>query len=124
MQIRHYFLQFLLIKLAAEWWHHASAANNALHHVFIGRGKAAGQVGLLVQLFQPWSLVSAGRIRRVAAKAINIEDLASAGLLGVQSQFGIGHLGGIFAAAGQQSGHCDHQKNGRYSAQVTIMSVA
>jgi hypothetical protein len=45
-------------------------------------------------------------------------------LLCIQSQFGISHLGGIFAAAGQQSGHCHHQKNGRYSAQVTIMSVA
>jgi hypothetical protein len=60
----------------------------------------------------------------MAIDTVNIEDLASARLLGVQSQFGIGHLGGIFAATGQQSGHYRHQKNGRFSAQVTIMSVA
>jgi hypothetical protein len=60
----------------------------------------------------------------MAVEAINIKDLASMGLFCIQSQFGIGHFGGIFAAAGQQSGHCYHQKNGRYSAQVTIMSVA
>lgn len=124
MQVRHHFLQFLLFKLVSEWWHHASPANNALHHVLVSRGEAAGQVGFLVQLFQPRPFVSAGRIRGMAIHAINIEDLASPGLLCVQPQFGIGHLGGIFAAAGQQSGHCHHQKNGRYSAQVTIMSVA
>ena len=124
MQVRHQHLQFLLVKLVAEWGHHASATNNTLHHVFIGRGKAAGQVGLLVQLFQPWSFVPAGGIRGMAIETINIEDLASLGLLCIQSQFGIGHLGGIFAAAGQQSGDCHHQKNGRYSTQVTIMSVA
>ena len=124
MQVRHHFLQLLLVKLVSEWRHHASATNDALHHMFISRGKAAGQVRLLVELFQPWSFVPAGGIRRMAAEAVNVEDLASAGLLCIQSQFGIGHLGGIFAAAGQQSGHCHHQKNGRYSAQVTIMSVA
>jgi hypothetical protein len=60
----------------------------------------------------------------MAGEAINVKDLASAGLLRIQSQFSIGHLGGIFAATGQQSGDCHHQKNGRYSTQVTIMSVA
>jgi hypothetical protein len=60
----------------------------------------------------------------MAIDTVNIEDLASPGLLCIQPQFGIGHLGGIFAATGQQSGHCRHQKNGRYSTQVTIMSVA
>ena len=60
----------------------------------------------------------------MAAQAVNIEDLASLGLLRVQSQFSIGHLGGISAAAGQQTSHGHHQKNGRYSTQVTIMSVA
>ena len=60
----------------------------------------------------------------MAIQAVNIENLASLGLLRIQSQFGIGHLGRIFAAAGQQSGHAHHQKNGRYSTQVTIMSIA
>ena len=131
MQVRHHLLQLLLIELAAEWRHHASAANNALHHVLIRRGQAAGQVGLLVQLFQSGTFVPAGRIRGMTVDAVNIEDPASAGLFCIQSQFGIGHLGGIFAATGQQSGHCHHQKNGRYSQkngryspQVTIMSVA
>jgi hypothetical protein len=124
MQVRNHFLQLLLIKLTAEWRHHASAANNALHYVIIGRGEATGQVGLLVEFFQPWSLVPAGRIRWVAAQAVNVKDLASSGLLCIQSEFSIGHLGGIFATARQQSGHYRHQKNGRYSTQVTIMSVA
>src|SRR6476646_8568376 len=124
VQVRHHFLQLLLIKLAAEWRHHASATNNALHHVFVSRGKAARQVRLLVELFQPWPLVPAGGIRGMAVQAINIKDLASAGLRRVQAQFSIAHLGGIFSATGQQSGDYRHQKNGRYSAQVTIMSVA
>ena len=124
VQIRDDFLQFLLVELPAEWGHHASAANNALHHVLVSRGKTAGQVGFLVELFQPRSFVPAGGIRGMAVHAVDIEYFASAGLLCIQSQFSIGHLGGIFAAAGQQSGHCHHQKNGRYSAQVTIMSVA
>ena len=124
MQVRNYFLQLLLIKLATERWHHASAANNTLHHVFIICRKAAGKVRFLIKLFQPRPLVPAGRIRGMAAETVNIEDLAPSGLLRVQSQFSIGHLGGIFAATGQQSGDCHHQKNGRYSTQVTIMSVA
>jgi len=124
MQVRNHFLQLLLVKLPTEWRHHATAAYNALHYVLVSRDQSAGQIGLLVKLFQPRSFVPAGRIRRVAAKAVNVKDLASSGLFCIQSQFGIGHLGGIFAAAGQQSGHCHHQKNGRYSAQVTIMSVA
>lgn len=124
MQVGNHFLQLLLIKLAAERRHHASPANDALHYVLVSRGKTARQVGFLIQLFQPWSFVPARGIRRVAIDTINIEDLASAGLLCIQSQFGIGHFGWVFPAAGQQSGHCHHQKNGRYSAQVTIMSVA
>jgi hypothetical protein len=45
-------------------------------------------------------------------------------LLRIEPQLGVGHFGLIFAAAGQQTGHAHHQKNGRYSPQVTIMSVA
>ena len=48
MQVRHQHLQFLLVKLAAEWRHHAAAANDALHHVLVSRGQAAGQVLLLI----------------------------------------------------------------------------
>jgi hypothetical protein len=124
VQIRNYFLQLLLIKLPSKRRHHAAATNNALHHVFIIDGEAAGEVGLLIELFQPWSLVPAGGIRGMAIDTINIEDLASSGLLCIESQFNIGHLGGIFSAAGQQSGDYRHQKNGRYSTQVTIMSVS
>ena len=124
MQVRHHLLQLLLVKLAAKWGHHASAANNTLHHVLVCGSKTAGQVGLLVQLFQSGAFVPAGGLCGMAIETVNIEDLASTGLLCVQSQFGIGHLGGIFAATGQQSCHCHHQKNGRYSPQVTIMSVA
>ena len=124
MQVRDHFLQLRLIKLISKRWHHASAANNALHHVFIGGRKAAGQVRFLVKLFQSWSLVPAGGIRGMAIDTINIEDLASSGLLRVQSQFSIGHLGRIFSATGQQSGDYRHQKNGRCSTQVTIMSLA
>jgi len=124
VQVRNYFLQLLLIKLATERWHHASAANNALHYMFIIGSKAAGQVRLLVKLLQPWSFVSARGICGMAIDAVNIKNLASPGLLCIQPQFSIGHLGAIFAATGQQSGNCRHQKNGRYSTQVTIMSVA
>lgn len=64
------------------------------------------------------------RICGMAAETINVVDLSPLGLLRVQAQLSIGHFGLIFAAAGQQPGHCHHQKNGRYSAQVTIMSIA
>jgi hypothetical protein len=124
VQIRDDFLQLLLVKLAAERGHHASAADDALHYVVVSRCETAGQIRLLVKLFQPWSLVPAGRICVMAGNAINVEDFASTGLLYIQSQFGIGHFGWIFAATGQQSNHCHHQKNGRYSTQVTIMSLA
>jgi hypothetical protein len=60
----------------------------------------------------------------MAAETINVVDLSPLGLLRIQPQIGIGHFGLIFAAAGQQTGHAHHQKNGRYSPQVTIMSVA
>jgi len=60
----------------------------------------------------------------MAVEAVNVEDLSPMGLLHVQSQFGIGHLSWIFSAAGQQPSHSHHQKNGRYSPQMTIMSVA
>src|ERR1700739_3729992 len=48
VQIRHEFLQLLLVKLPAEWGHHASATNDALHHVLVRGCKTAGQVRLLV----------------------------------------------------------------------------
>jgi len=124
MQIRDYFFQLLLIQLVSEWRHHASAAHNTLHYMFIGGSQAAGQVRLLVQLLEPWSFVPAGRIRVMTRDAVNIEDLSTVGLPGVQSQFSIGHLCGIFGAARQQTGQSHHQKNGRHSTQVTIMSVA
>ena len=38
-QVRHQHLQFLLVKLAAERWHHAAAANDALHHVLVRCGQ-------------------------------------------------------------------------------------
>jgi hypothetical protein len=60
----------------------------------------------------------------MAAETINVIDLSPLGLLCIESQLGVGHFGLIFAAAGQQTGHAHHQKNGRYSPQVTIMSVA
>lgn len=43
MQVRHQHLQFLLVQLAAEGRHHDTAANDALHHVLVSRGQAAGQ---------------------------------------------------------------------------------
>lgn len=127
VQIGNHVAQFVLIKLISEWRHHVPAMHDALHHVLVCCGKSTGQVGFPVQLLQAWTFVPTGGISGMAIDAINIEDFASLRLLWVQSQFGIGHLGGIFTAAGQQSGHWHHQKNeknGRYSAQVTIMSVA
>ena len=56
VQVRNHFLQLLLVKLAAEWRHHASAANNALHHMLVCSRKAAGQVRFLIKLFQPGPL--------------------------------------------------------------------
>jgi hypothetical protein len=42
----------------------------------------------------------------------------------IQSQFGIGHSCRVLAAAGQQRDENDHQKNGRWQSQMTIMSCS
>lgn len=53
-----------------------------------------------------------------------LEDPPPMGLLGIQAEFTIGLLFQIFAAAGQQKRQSSGCQDGRFSLQVTIMSVA
>ena len=124
MQVRDHVLYLLPVKLVAEAWHHVAPLNNALPHVLIRRSKAAGEIFLLVEIFQPRAFIALGKICRVAVETVDVVNLASSRLLLIQSQFGIGHGCRVLAAARQQPGENRHQKNGRYQSQMTIMSCS
>lgn len=92
MQVRYQILKLLLIKLICKARHHVSPAHNCFFHVLVRWGQAAGEVLLFIKMLQSRPFISLGRISRVAVDAVNIKDLASLGLLLVESQFGICHL--------------------------------
>lgn len=124
MQVGQDVLDLVLINLVGESGHHAPPLDNTLDHVLVSGGEPAGKVVLLEKLFESRAFVAAGRIRRMAAETVNIVDASSPALLLIQPQFSICHLSGILAASRQQAGQNHHQKNGRYSLQMTIMSGA
>ena len=124
MQVCHQVLYLFLVELVGEAGHHIASTQDALFHVLIGRSKAAGQILFLKELLQPGAFVAFGRIGRVAVYAVDVKDASALRLLLVQSQFSVGHLCWIFAATGQNRSEKNHQKNGRCSPQMTIMSGA
>ncbi len=124
MKVGDEFAQLILIDLVPKARHHVSSANNALLHVLIVRGQAAGKIWLLKKVLQPRPFIAVRRIRWMASEAINIKNFAASCLLLVQPQFGVRHRRRGLAAAGQQRGKNCHHKNGRYQLQMTIMSGA
>ncbi len=99
VQVSDYGLYFFLTELVAEARHHTAALNHRLDDMFVCRGQPTGQVRLAIETFESRTFVAMGRISRVAINTVNVEDLATRGLLRIQPEFRVGHGGGIFSTA-------------------------
>ena len=101
MQIDHQVIH-LLFGQGGGGHHLASMQNGCFHKLIISK-KAAGQVFLLEEPLHAGAFAPAVGVGTVALGAVHAIDMPPLGLLRAQSQFGIGLLVEIFAAAGQYS---------------------
>lgn len=99
MQIDHQIIK-LLFGQGGGGHHLASVQNGCFHKLIISK-KTAGQVFLLEEPLHAGTFAAAVGIGAMALGAVHAINAPPLGLLRVQSQFGIGLLIEIFAAAGQ-----------------------
>lgn len=91
VQVRQQILDLLLVQFLAVARHFFSAQSNDVGDTLVVRRKAAQRkVFVLEDSLEAWTLFAARGVGLVAAIALGVVDLASGGLLRIQTQLGIG----------------------------------
>lgn len=99
MQINHQIIKLLFGK--GDGGHHLASVQNSCFHKLVIRKKSAGQVLPLEEPLHAGAFAPGIGVGAMALGAVHAINTPSLGLLRVQSQFGIGLLVKILAAAGQ-----------------------
>jgi len=95
-------VKLLLREGAADGWHHVAAIEDRLaDESFVG-GQPAGQKWLFKKALQAGAVLSRDRMSVVAGRTILEIQMASRGLLSIQSQLRVGFFGGVVAATGEE----------------------
>jgi len=98
---------------AAKGGHHRAALLDGLSNEPVVGGQAAGKILFPEESFQAGAIQGRGRVCVVAASAGEPIDLPPGGLLGIQTELGIGFFRSILPATGQQGGEKDARNKGR-----------
>lgn len=83
--------------------HHAASVDDGLGDKAVVGGESAGEILALEEAFEAGTFGAAGGVGVVAGGAALIVDLASGGLLGGESELGVGHFGFVGAAGGESA---------------------
>ncbi len=103
VEVREEIVQLLLGEGCADGRHHVAASQNRLaHESFVG-GKSAGEKWFLEETLQTGTILARDRMRVVTGRTILLIQMASRGLLRVQSKLGVGFRGVVVAATGEDS---------------------
>jgi hypothetical protein len=100
-------------KRAAKGRHHPAALQDGLSNEPVVGRQAAGEISFLKQSLQAPAIQGRGGVCVVAASTGEPVDSPTGGLLGIQSELGVGFFRSILPATGQEGGEKDARSKGR-----------